>query len=413
MSKIHSALEAVARREIPENTDLWPQIATRLERKDTVHINPKLKLTWTVVLVLLGLLLATTAAYALYRYFSDPGLQAVSDAGMFTNINSTAQPTILPTSTLNIQATPKAEQQTSLATESSGNLTATLISAYADAQRLAFTVHFDGWQANYNLNLPFLEDADGTQLNFQTGSTPSDSDPATWTIDIAPPANLQIERFKGKLHIFVDSSAQPRFAQFDFDLDLPVYKVIVLEPEQSVTAHGVEMKLEKIELSPAHTKIHVCVHSPGNLSGAWAPLWKPLEIDQNGASQVAPGEIGGFDLGNVPGPGSCTESGFPVGYQNHLKTLTLTMEGLMLGLGNTHSAESLTPTDFKLAQEKLKAQGIETTYDETFLKTVEWMDGFNIKKKPEGMSTDQVRMLFYEALGIYYPGPWTFTIDVP
>ena len=64
MSKIHSALESIARRDIPENTDLWPQIAARTERKDTVNMNPKLKLFWTVVLVILILLLLTGVAYA-------------------------------------------------------------------------------------------------------------------------------------------------------------------------------------------------------------------------------------------------------------------------------------------------------------------------------------------------------------
>jgi hypothetical protein len=64
MSKIHSALESIVRREIPDNTDLWPQIAARVEQKDTVNMNPKLKLSGTVVLVILILLLLTGVAYA-------------------------------------------------------------------------------------------------------------------------------------------------------------------------------------------------------------------------------------------------------------------------------------------------------------------------------------------------------------
>ncbi|MGC1379243.1 MAG: hypothetical protein WA821_23635 [Anaerolineales bacterium] len=63
MNNIHSALESIARRDIPEQTNLWPQIAARIERKDTV-MNPKLKLVWTVALVLFVLLALSGVAYA-------------------------------------------------------------------------------------------------------------------------------------------------------------------------------------------------------------------------------------------------------------------------------------------------------------------------------------------------------------
>src|SRR5258706_4276412 len=99
MNNIHSALDTIARRDMLENTDLWPQIAARIERKDTLNMDPRLKLAWTVVLVLLGLVLATTAAYAVYRYFSDPGMQSGSDAGLIQDTNPTAEPTALPTAT--------------------------------------------------------------------------------------------------------------------------------------------------------------------------------------------------------------------------------------------------------------------------------------------------------------------------
>jgi hypothetical protein len=67
-NKIHSALASIARRDIPEQTNLWPQIAARIERKDTVSMNPKLKLAWIVALALLVLLAISGAAYAIGRF---------------------------------------------------------------------------------------------------------------------------------------------------------------------------------------------------------------------------------------------------------------------------------------------------------------------------------------------------------
>jgi len=35
-----------------------------------------------------------------------------------------------------------------------------------------------------------------------------------------------------------------------------------------------------------------------------------------------------------------------------------------------------------------------------------------INTKPAGMTDEQVMQLFYEALGIDYPGPWIFTVAI-
>jgi hypothetical protein len=38
--------------------------------------------------------------------------------------------------------------------------------------------------------------------------------------------------------------------------------------------------------------------------------------------------------------------------------------------------------------------------------------GPEIRKKPDGMTDDQIMRLFYEALGYYSPGPWIFTVEI-
>ena len=96
---ILKSLESIAQRNIPENTNLWPRLAARLERREAVPMHLKWKLVWTILLVLLGLSALTGVAYAFYRYFNDAGLQSVSDAGLISTVNATAQPSLLPTAT--------------------------------------------------------------------------------------------------------------------------------------------------------------------------------------------------------------------------------------------------------------------------------------------------------------------------
>ena len=96
---IRKSLESIVQRNIPENTNLWPRLAARLERREAVPMHLKWKLVWTILLVLLGLSALTGVAYAFYHYFNDAGLQSVSDAGLISTVNATAQPSLLPTVT--------------------------------------------------------------------------------------------------------------------------------------------------------------------------------------------------------------------------------------------------------------------------------------------------------------------------
>jgi hypothetical protein len=110
---IRKSLEGIARQNIPENTNLWPRLAARLERKDMRSMNLKWRLVWTILLVLLGLFALTGVAYAFYRYFNnDAGLQSVSNAGLLATVNVTAQPTLNPTATPPSPVTVIGESQT-------------------------------------------------------------------------------------------------------------------------------------------------------------------------------------------------------------------------------------------------------------------------------------------------------------
>jgi hypothetical protein len=76
------------------------------------------------------------------------------------------------------------------------------------------------------------------------------------------------------------------------------------------------------------------------------------------------------------------------------------------------SAPEVIPNDqLQAVRKKLLAQGID----------MDWVTssgngggggGPVINTKPAGMTDDQVMQLFNEALGYYYPGPWTFTVPI-
>ena len=63
-NRMKDALESIAQRDVPENINIWPQIAEKVERKDfmqTVRARPAL----AMLLVLLALALLSTVAYAI------------------------------------------------------------------------------------------------------------------------------------------------------------------------------------------------------------------------------------------------------------------------------------------------------------------------------------------------------------
>lgn len=700
-NKIHSALESIARRDVSDNTNLWPQIAARIEQKDKV-MHPKFKLAWTVLLTLLALALATTAAYAVYRYFSDPGMKSVGEAGMIQNVNATAQPTVLhlgitpgpmtasgtqqtlegvtvtldwafaggfdqafhisargltpdmqfgmPTAifggapqenqargatfstnreaaqttgtllihqmmaretldvtldipllrgqtriasfhfemknipvylgsgssrsifahqrndiTLNLKwlnMTPErtiahvcyvgnqdwaarkasisfgstkdrtdasevsaadfgpvsvendercieigfplqnnpqirwlvltvddvsvatgepqrgpwrfeedvpsidwlstqmqipnlptpiasASQATVIpgstpVSQTEGAYTMALLSAYADANRVVFSLQLQGWK-NYSLQKGFYYDYDladqtGQPLDIPTVNNSIDPESHILTLQFSPITALRAERFTGKLNLSVqeDAFSNSPTQAFHFDFDLPVYKAALLTINQNVTANGLEMRIEKAEISPSYTKIDLCYAKPD--AGDWYISNASLQAgsNQTDADNLSNAPIM-LDTDHVPDPDNmaddfpyaagdmirkehqtvglpgtkhfiCTQIGFPIGSQDQPETLTLTIPELWFSPEN-----DISDADLKTAQDKLKPQGMEFTFDIESTHGNGFGGGgriFNVHKKPAGMTDDDVFRAFYDALGHYRTGPWVFTVPL-
>ncbi len=149
--RLKTALQSIAHREVPETTDLWQQIANRLEKKEMRSMKPALKPLWILVLVLLALMLVSGAAYALYTYFlGDAGMEAVSRAGLVSEPNVTALPPLLPTATPLPPAVPLGKAQTLR------GVTLTLNWVYLDEMWQAIGFSAEGLAEGQRLGIPQL-----------------------------------------------------------------------------------------------------------------------------------------------------------------------------------------------------------------------------------------------------------------
>ena len=105
--KIKFLLEDISSRAVPEKTDLKSGIFRTLGINESRNSARGLRLSASAILlsIILVLVLAT-AVYAAYRLWLDPGLQGVKDAGLGSDLNVTAQPTLNPEVTDSYQPSP-------------------------------------------------------------------------------------------------------------------------------------------------------------------------------------------------------------------------------------------------------------------------------------------------------------------
>jgi hypothetical protein len=177
------------------------------------------------------------------------------------------------------------------------------------------------------------------------------------------------------------------------------------------------MLLQRVKVTPSYTKVYLCFQKP--TPADWAIGYRSsLKIGEDTGNLTSVTLI--FDaptLGNLPinpepdwsSPimtGRCVTAGFTVGHHNRPEVLTLNIGEL------EQSPSEVIPEDqIQAARQKLLAQGID----------MDWVTssgngggggGPVIHQKPDGMTDEQVMTLFYEAMGYYYPGPWTFSVDI-
>jgi hypothetical protein len=298
------------------------------------------------------------------------------------------------------------------------DMTVTLEKVYADINRMVFVVFIKNPQEGFVVSSATLKDSSGAELNTGLGISSPPDDPTRFMIEFYPSTEFAAGPFKGELAVQIGTQfgSSSGLAETHFPVDLTVYPAVAFDPMQTVTVNGVEMLLQRIKITPSYTQVYLCFQKPSSVDwtiGSTASLHVGEDTANPGAySLLFDSEIGGGLKTSEPDwsapikTGRCVKLGFPVGHHGQPESMTLTISEL------EQSVPEAIPNDqLQAARQKLLAQGID----------MDWVTssgngggggGPVITTKPAGMTDDQVMQLFYEALGYYHPGPWTFTVNI-
>jgi hypothetical protein len=298
------------------------------------------------------------------------------------------------------------------------DMTVTLEKAYGDIYRMVFVVFIKSPQEDFVVSSATLKDSSGTELNTGLGISSPPDDPTRFVIEIYPSTDFTAGQFKGELAVQIGTQfgSSSGLAETHFPVDLTVYPAVAFDPMQTVTANGVEMLLQRIKVTPSYTQIFLCYQKPSSadwMVGSGASLQIGEDTANPGSySMLFDPDFGGDPRMSEPdwappvNTGRCVKLGFPIGHHNQPESMTLTISELEQSV-----PEGIPDDQLQAARQRLLVQGVD----------MDWVTssgagggggGPVINKKPEGMTDEQVMRLFYEALGYYYPGPWTFTLEI-
>jgi hypothetical protein len=315
-----------------------------------------------------------------------------------------------------------------LAVETVGDLKATLMWAYADANRVAMQIHFDGWKDNYFLGGLTLKDTSGNDINTGYGSMATAEDPTTQMIELNPdPEYLLSSPFEFQMILPVytrqGQNQANAIASFTFDLSLPVYQAKTYTFDSTLTTGGLEVRLLKAVMTPSYTDLTLCFTKPthGDWSDWMIGYTAELQIGENKATGGGGGVIYDTDFGGYVTKGSfprdlpenvvgrCIIAGFPIGdlAKPGPLEMVLTIPELQISMPEGFPDERI-----NAAITQLRAEGIEMSFF-TSSGSGGGGGGYTFTAKPQGMTDEEAYHKFLEALGFIAPGPWVFKVQIP
>ena len=282
--QVQEALKNIACEAVPEGSNLWPQIAAKIERGNMLALHSRHRLR---LIILFALLILAVAAciYVYNRLMMDPGLQGVEDAGMVTDFERTAEPTIFPTPPWQLGVYSDIAQ-------TSNGITVTLNWAYADESRMAIQLTIDGLKVPEGVDLeelickPYITSDEGVSRRLYKGGPEILEDKPGKPIILAYVYEQAVDTNLHKyLNLNLDLTLGPCADYLNFDevylnkpmptppplignyhlrFQVPVYDGMSIAPEQTVDANGLSMRLETITLSPSHTNVLLCYDLPNS-----------------------------------------------------------------------------------------------------------------------------------------------------
>jgi hypothetical protein len=403
-------LDAIAAEQIPADLDLAPQILAKIQHGKGTTMQPRMRLVTTVLIVFLALLVLTTVAYAIYRLMGDPGLQSVQDAGLVTDLDVTARPTLLPTHTP--ASTPRLASNPALSQTLEG-VTLTLDWIYLDEGRLAMGMKFTDLPADTALDAPQVTFRNVTPMQAQgySQSIRSDEHQALYVSYQV----IHADAIGGKVSLGVDvplvqrsGDEQTALATFHFDVeDLPVYsgQAIPIQQTYAVRRNGVEVRLKSVRVMPSTTEIVACYDFPTREAPFWYMQHATVQIGDGPEESYRP-----YQVLSAIQDDHCVKLGFATGNASGDTGLIFRVYRLVVPLT---MQDVVSPERIATANQELAKEGIEikpAPADQT-----EGPGGWQFVRKP-APGTDPSKdpsLLVLQALEEKVDGPWEFYVNIP
>ena len=351
----------------------------------------KIKPLFTTILTLTLLTVAIVGGYIVGRVFSTPEPVSASYLPPLSSLD-------LPSQTQN-------------------GITVTLESYYADAARFVFEVNATSEKGDAFLDRFSLKDEDGREINSGGSFDSRGTNPFHSVIEFNPAVPIKTEHFKGQLTFAAVTSIGDGevIAQFSFDLDLPIHPALTFNLKQTVWANGIEILLDRLVITPAHTHAYLCYIKPTDAD--WM-IGQDSTVRINGKTMgiqeyglLFDSDFGDIGKGGDPEwtppiqNGRCVKVGFAVGDADP-KSLTLTIPMLEQSI-----PEVIPEDELAAAREKLLPQGIDIDWE-----VVSFAGGGGsgpvYNKIPDGMSELEAYNKFLETLGYFHEGPWVFAVKI-
>ncbi len=406
-------LDATARPYVPDDLDLFPKIAAKLE-KGRYFMQPRTRVGITILLLVLALIVLTTAVYAYYRWIGDPGLQAVQDSGLITDLDIAGQPTIIPVTPG--ADVPKAATIMETAQTLEG-VTVTLRWIYLDETRLAFgfdvhglpeglilaqpivtfpEIHLDAIAPiEYGINFDDNHVAFGTFTSYQVIHAADVSGKLNVTIDLP--------LVKGQT---AHTNQSPVIANFHFEvLNVPVYQGQYLGTfqTQSVAVNGIRVRLESVSVTPSFTSARICYERP-SADSVWLILHATLQF---GDSREV--DSTGLELIRSDPQERCDIVNFPLGNSQNADQLILRIRELTVMLDPIN--DPVPPERIYAANAELARYGIEIA--PAAPGEEDGLGGWKyVRCDPDTCGQQDNTLLIIDLLEESFPGPWEFYVDL-
>ena len=405
----------------PEFADaLWRRIQEKQPRPKTRGIWSRLsmhpvRVVLAVFLLILAILFISFGPQRVYAAvmkflgFNDPGLQSVRDAGLGSELNFTAQPTILPSPTSEIA--PPSASMLSLSQTLEG-VTLTLDWAYVDESRLALSWTTSPLPTDLAYGVPSITFAGFTPLQMRgvAQGLRSDNNQMMYVSYQV----IQVDAVGEKIDFSVDlplvqigDEVQTPLANFHFDLkDIPVFRGTTLNLQQTY-AHrfdGVEVRLESVRMMPSFTEVVACYDFPNEDAPFWYVQNATVQIDDGPEESYRAYQY----LSEITDD-HCVKLGFAVSSTAESSRLTFRIHKLVVPLTMQDQVSS---ERIAAANQALAANGIEIASapaDQS-----EGPGGWKFVRRPEGGMdpAQEPSLLVLHALEENRTGPWVLYVDL-